>query len=122
MIGMTTSLDAAPVTSGLSTAALRPGADGFASALAAAGATGDREALRAAATELVASILIQPILTQLRESSVLEGPFAPGMVEKHFAPLLDQHLAHRIAGGANLPLVDVIVDHLAGPQPEERHD
>ena len=119
MIGVTTSLDAAPVTSGLSTAALRPGADGFASALAVAGATGDREALRAAATELVASILIQPILSQLRESSILEGAFAPGLVEKQFAPLLDQHLANRIAGGANLPLVDVIVDRLAGTEPEQ---
>ena len=74
------------------------------------------ESLRGAAEQLVASSLIQPILTQLRESLFAAGPFAPGMAEKQFSPLLDQHLADRIVRGANLPLVDVIVDRLGAAE------
>ncbi|MHC4429988.1 MAG: hypothetical protein ACYS0D_15525 [Planctomycetota bacterium] len=90
--------------------------EGFAQTLAHATASGDRQQLRSAAEQLVASSFIQPILAQLRESPFAAGPFAPGLTERQFAPLLDQHLADRIVRGANLPLVDVIVERLSGPE------
>jgi Rod binding domain-containing protein len=90
--------------------------ENFAQELVRETASGDRQQLRGAAEQLVASSFIQPILAQLRESPFAAGPFAPGLTERQFTPLLDQHLADRIVRGANLPLVDVIVERLAGPQ------
>ena len=87
----------------------------FGHSLALALGPDDREALRAAASQLVASTFVQPLLSRLRESPFLEGPFAPGLAEKQFAPLLDQHLADRIVQGGSFPLVDLIVERLAGP-------
>ena len=74
-----------------------------------------REIAREAATQLVAAALIMPVLESMRDSPMLRPPFAPGLAEKRFAPLLDQQIADRIAGAANFSLVDQIVDRLLGP-------
>ncbi len=74
-----------------------------------------REMAREAATQLVAAALIMPVLESLRDSPMLRPPFAPGVAEKRFAPLLDQQIADRIAGASNFSLVDQIVDRLLGP-------
>ena len=74
-----------------------------------------REMAREAATQLVAAALIMPVLKSLRDSPMLRPPFAPGLAEKRFAPLLDQQIADRITGASNFSLVDQIVDRLLGP-------
>ena len=79
----------------------------------------DREKAREAATQLVASAFIVPILASLRESPFLEAPFAQSLAEKQFGPLLDQQIADRITKAANFPLVDLIVDRLLGPADRE---
>ncbi len=71
---------------------------------------GEKETLRDAAEQLVSTSFILPILSMIRESSISEGPFAPGMAERRFGPLFDQHIADSITKAANFPLVDAIVD------------
>jgi Rod binding domain-containing protein len=68
---------------------------------------------REAATQLVSSAFIVPVLKAMRESADLAGPFAPGEAERRFAPLLDEQIADRIASAANFPLVDAIVNRFA---------
>ena len=77
----------------------------------------DREAARDAATRLVSSVFVMPVLASMHDSPFLEPPFAPTFAQKQFQPLLDRHLADRITGSASFPLVDVIVDRLLGPEP-----
>lgn len=120
-----TSIDAPPMaTAPLAPAPPRPGA-GFATALrdaARATAAQDREAVREAATKLVSSALVMPVLQSLRDSPFNDGPFAPGATERRFGPLLDQHLADRVTGAGRFPLVDAIVDRFAAasiPAPNE---
>ena len=72
--------------------------------------SGEKETLRDAAEQLVSSSFILPILSMIRESSISEGPFAPGMAERRFGPLFDQHIADSITKAANFPLVDSIID------------
>jgi Rod binding domain-containing protein len=76
----------------------------------------DRAVARDAATRLVSSVFIMPVLAALHDSPFLEPPFTPTFAEKQFQPLLDQQIADRIAGAANFSLVDVIVDRLLGPE------
>ena len=76
----------------------------------------DRAVAREAATRLVSSVFIMPVLASLHDSPFLEPPFAPSFAEKQFQPLLDQHVADRITGASNFPLVDVILDRLLGPE------
>ncbi|MHC4991793.1 MAG: hypothetical protein ACYTGC_12510 [Planctomycetota bacterium] len=76
----------------------------------------DRAVAREAATRLVSSVFIMPVLASMHDSPFLEPPFAPTFAEKQFQPLLDQHVADRITGASNFPLVDVIVDRLLGPE------
>ncbi|MEM1422778.1 MAG: rod-binding protein [Planctomycetota bacterium] len=71
----------------------------------------DAEA-RAAAEEFVAVALVQPILTQLRESNNAWGPFAPGAHEKQFGALLDAEYASRIARASGFGLVDRLANDL----------
>lgn len=71
---------------------------------------GERETLREAAGQLVSTSFIMPILSILREGAMTEGPFAPGMAERRFGPLFDQHIADKITQAANFPLIDAIVD------------
>lgn len=90
------------------------GDSSFARELEAAGAT-DRSTLRQAATQLVSSALLMPVMQLMAESPLAAGPFAPGSAEKHFQPLLHQHLTERITEAANFPIVDAIVDRYAPP-------
>ena len=94
-------------------------ADSFAQVLSDAGRDKDRETVREAATQLVSTTFLVPLLASLRESPFVEPPFAPGLAEKQFRPMLDQEIADRIAGAANFPLVDAIVNRLLGPPGEE---
>lgn len=78
----------------------------------------DREAVRAAAAQLVSSTFIVPMLAEFREGSFLAGPFARGFAERQFQPLLDQQIADRVTSGANFPLVETIVEQLMGAEPK----
>ncbi|MEE8509291.1 MAG: hypothetical protein V3T07_09525 [Myxococcota bacterium] len=82
------------------------------------------EAAREAAARLVSSSFIMPVLTSLRESTEAAEPFAPGPVERRFAPMLDWIIADRITEAANFSLIDAIVERLGlpGATREERHD
>ena len=92
------------------------GSESFALALQEEAQTHGRSAARQAATELVASALLVPVLDAMYERPLAEPPFAPTAAEKRFAPMLSQHLADRIIGAANFPLVDTILDRLLGPE------
>ena len=87
-----------------------PTFESFAMKFKQATRNGEEETLRDAAEQLVSSSFILPILSMIRESSISEGPFAPGMAERRFGPLFDQHIADSITKAANFPLVDAIVD------------
>ena len=93
-----------------------PSGASFAEALQKAAQTHGRPAAREAATQLVASALLVPVLDAMYERPLAEPPFAPTAVEKRFAPMLSQHLADRIIGAANFSLVNTIVDRLLGPE------
>ncbi len=93
-----------------------PGGESFAESLQIAAQTHGRPAAREAATQLVASALLVPVLDALYERPLAEPPFAPTAAERRFAPLLSQHLADRIIGAANFSLVDAILDRLLGPE------
>ena len=87
-------------------------------AATAAASEDPRGAARTAAEQMVASLFVQPMLDMALESRMQAGgPFAPGEAEKSFGPLLNQRLADQIVRAADLPLVDVLVDRLAGPAP-----
>ena len=90
------------------------GADAFTSVLTQATGSQDREVVRQAAAQLVASTFIMPVLKSIHDSPFLEPPFAPGYAEKRFQPLLDQHVADRLTTAARFPLIDVITDRLMG--------
>ncbi len=94
----------------------RSGGEPFSQVLHQAAQDRDRAVARDAATRLVSSVFIMPVLAALHDSPFLEPPFAPTFAEKQFQPLLDQQIADRIAGAANFSLVDVIVDRLLGPE------
>ncbi len=72
----------------------------------------------------MSSSFILPVLTSLRESTEAAEPFAPGPVERRFAPMLDWIIADRITEAANFSLIDAIVERLGlpGATREERHD
>lgn len=93
-----------------------PGGQSFAESLQQAAQAHGRPAAREAATQLVASALLVPVLDAIYERPLAEPPFAPTAAEKRFAPLLSQHLADRIIGAANFSLVDAILDRLLGPE------
>jgi Rod binding domain-containing protein len=93
----------------------RRGGEPFSQVLHQAAQVQDRAVARDAATRLVSSVFIMPVLEALHDSPFVKPPFAPSFAEKQFQPLLDQQIADRIAGAANFPLVDVIVERLLGP-------
>jgi hypothetical protein len=64
---------------------------------------------REAATKLVASAFVIPILEELRSANMAEAPFAPGDAERRFGPLLDVQIADQIISAANFRIVDDIV-------------
>lgn len=89
----------------------------FVESLQEAGAINDPQAradaeARATAEEFVAVALVQPILSQLRESNNAWGPFAPGAHEKQFGALLDAEYASRIARASGFGLVDRLASDL----------
>ena len=92
------------------------GGVGFSTLLDHASETQDRETVRQAAAQLVASTFIMPILQSMHDSPFLKPPFAPGFAEKRFQPLLDQQVADRLTSAARFPLIDVITDRLMGPE------
>jgi len=100
----------APLTS-LSAAPTRHAVPMFADVLERAH-TPREDVARQGAEQLVASALVMPILSMLRENSRLEEPFAPGPAERRFGPMLDQHVADHIVRNANFPLVDRLTDQL----------
>jgi Rod binding domain-containing protein len=87
-------------------------AGSFEAELRAAGRAAQVEQARQAAQQMVASTFIMPVLAKMRQSPFLAGPFAPGDAERRFGPLMDQHVADRIAAGDSFPLVDRITEHL----------
>lgn len=97
------------------------GSGTFQQALLNASAGERREATEAAARQLVGSALIMPVLASMHEGTFMpeDGPFAPGTVEKRFAPMLDQYMADRITNASNFDLVRMIADRYA---PEEAVD
>ena len=117
------SIEPAPLTGPTSFNAIvvgRGGA-GFSAVLGRASADGDREIVRQAAAQLVASTFIMPVLQSMHDSPFLKPPFAPGFAEKQFQPLLDQQVADRLTSAARFPLIDVIVDRLMGPENPTPH-
>ncbi len=92
------------------------GGKGFAALLGRASASQDREIVRQAAAQLVASTFIMPVLQSMHDSPFLKPPFAPGFAEKQFQPLLDQQVADRLTSAARFPLIDLITDRLMGPE------
>ena len=91
-------------------------AGSFEAELRAAGRADQVEQARQAAQQMVASTFIMPVLAKMRQSPFLVGPFAPGDTERRFGPLMDQHVADRIAAGDSFPLVDRITEHLLTAQ------
>ncbi len=117
------SIEPAPTTGPTSFNAIVAGrgAAGFSTVLSRASAGGDREVVRRAAAQLVASTFIMPVLQSMHDSPFLKPPFAPGFAEKRFQPLLDQQFADRLTSAARFPLIDVIVDRLMGPEKPPPH-
>jgi len=95
-----------------------PTGEAFYRDLHAASMESSADKARKAATSFVASALLMPILGTLHESPFeLKPPFAPGVAEKRFAPMLDQHLSDRIAQASNFGLVDAIVKRFIPASP-----
>ena len=86
----------------------------------------DGQTARAAASRLVASAFIEPVLSSLREGPFAAPLFEPGPMEKRFGMMLDWQIADRITEAANFPLVDAVADRLmprtAVPVPSGRQE
>lgn len=61
---------------------------------------------RDAAERLVAVVLVQPILKQMRESNQAAEPFKPTRGEQQFQSMLDAKFAQEITRSARFPLVE----------------
>lgn len=75
---------------------------------------------RQAAEEFVAVAFVQPILKQLRSSSIggeLAPPLGPGPGEKQFRSLADTQVARQLVRASNWPLVDTLTRTLRSRQP-----
>ncbi len=67
--------------------------------------------VRDAASKLVSSSLVLPILASIRDGGqFMQEPFKPGVVERRFGPLLDQAIADEITTSSRFTLVDSIVE------------
>jgi len=75
---------------------------------------------RSAAEELVSIAFVQPVLASLRESSMAEAPFAPGIAEQRFGPLLDAEIARKVVKASNFDLVDAVARKLRDARMEAR--
>ena len=78
----------------------------------------DRRAkARDAAEQFVASAFILPVFKMMQESMLeMEGPFAPGLAEERFMPMLHQKFADQIVQASSFDLVEAVVDRIAGPE------
>lgn len=68
-----------------------------------------------AAQDFVAVAFIQPILKQLRNSSIggeLAPPLGPGPGEKQFRSLADTQVARQLVRSTNWPLIDMLTKNL----------
>ena len=97
------------------------GGGGFALSLMAAVGREDadeqaarRAQVREAAEQFVASAFLVPIFKQMRSSSLRGEMFHGGMAEDVFGAQLDTHLADRMVGSMNMPLVDAIERQFMG--------
>lgn len=97
--------------------------------ISAVGGSGVTDEARTAAAQFVGMAFIQPLLAQMRESSIAEGPFAPTTAEKRFGPLMDQMLSDRITLAADFPLVDAVARQITStgiyaenPRGDQSHD
>lgn len=97
-------------------------ATNFASVLGkVSAATGTPEQrARAAAEQIVATALVQPILKQLRETSMAAAPFLPTQGEKQFQGLMDTQVSQQIVHAKSFPLVDRIESLLLSRQAETK--
>jgi len=75
------------------------------------GATPEQRA-RAAAEEFVATALVKPVLSRMREGSQAAAPFAPGPYEKQFGPLIDNEIAKRLVQASRFDVVDAVARNL----------
>lgn len=75
------------------------------------GATPEQKA-RAAAEEFVATALVKPVLSRMREGSQAAAPFAPGPYEKQFGPLIDNEIAKRLVQASRFDIVDAVARNL----------
>lgn len=67
---------------------------------------------RAAAEELVARALVQPILAKMRESRETAEPFGTTEVERAFGSISDAQFADRLTKGGNWSLVDAVAQRI----------
>lgn len=67
-----------------------------------------QEQAKDAARQLVSIALVQPLLSQLRETSQAAPPFAPTSAERQFRAMSDAQIAQDIVKASNFPLVDVL--------------
>lgn len=65
-----------------------------------------KDKARTTAERLVAVVLVQPILKQMRESNQAAEPFKPTRGEQQFQSMLDAKFAQEITESARFPLVD----------------
>lgn len=81
--------------------------------------TDDEQLARQSAEQLVASVFVEPVLAQLRETNRAAPPFAPTRGEQMFNELLDRRLAEDIVKAGQFPLVDRVARDLlhAGGSP-----
>jgi len=79
-----------------------------------------RQKATEAATQLVSTAFILPILENMQEGFFRAEMFAANTVEKRFAPLLNQRIADSIAIASNFPLVEALVNRLVGPEVSDK--
>lgn len=82
--------------------------------------SGGAKDARTAAEELVSISFIQPVLASVRQSSMAEAPFAPGIAEQRFGPLLDAEIARKVVKASNFDLVDAVARSLRDARMEAR--
>lgn len=70
------------------------------------------EKAREAAEELVSAALVRPVLARMRSSNTAQAPFAPGVWEKTFGPMLDAEMSSRIVQAGGFDLVDRLAQSL----------
>jgi Rod binding domain-containing protein len=67
---------------------------------------------RGAAEQFVSIAMVQPLLSQLRQTNQAAPPFAPSNAEKQFQSLFDAQVAERITSAKQFPLVDAVATQL----------